>query len=213
MAIVVHPVVVATGPVCHADPPSEETMSRIPKMLITVVAGAAFLTASGAAPAPAQEEVPDSPRTTGMPSEDVPVVYDQGLAAGTLRVDSAVDSAAALQTCFGGAKPWTVGANPATDRYIPSYGDGPDTFVGRVPVWVASPRCNDVNIRITSARSTAERLRVCFFPSNAAYFCNQWTTIAATDTAWHVVASRVLDRTRFEIQFENPPQLAGQVAY
>jgi hypothetical protein len=206
----------AWQPLCAGAAPDDNEqggdmlpMSRNRTRLVLVLAGLAAVvsTAFGAQAASADE----SPRVSGASSADVPVVHDPGLASSP-RVDSGPD----LQSCYGGAKPWDVGTADADGdpRYIPGWDDAPDATVGRGPVYVASDRCNDVNLQVTSPRSVPVRVRVCFFPTSGGYYCNDWTTIAPDDADWVVIATALINGTRFEVEFENPGEyLTGNIAY
>jgi hypothetical protein len=176
---------------------------------------------TGAASASAQEgPAEQSPRASNpsdpsgpsaRSSRDVQVVHDPGL-------DSSprTDSARNLAACYDGEKPWDAGLrDPDGDsHYIPGRDDAPDSAVGRVPVYVASSRCNDVNLRVTGGWVPNLAARVCFFPSSRAYYCNQWTPIAVGDAGWHVIARSVLDGTRFEVELRSPgDHPTGFIAY
>lgn len=193
-------------------------MSRIRKL--SVMAGLTALTAlvavlftvfGGSSVASAQE----SPRASdGVDSEGVPVVHDSGLDAAP-RAESAA-SQEALQTCYAGAKSWDAGTNDTDgdSHYIPGWDDAPDSAVGRVPVYVASERCQDVNLRITSEHDQRITARVCFFPTNADYYCNQGAKFEPGNTDWLEVATGVQDGTRFEVELDVPGEyLEGEIAY
>ncbi|HEY8524557.1 MAG TPA: hypothetical protein VIL48_06320 [Acidimicrobiales bacterium] len=163
-------------------------------------------------PASAQDDPgAQSPRAGVRSSQEVPVVHDAGLDAAPTQ-----DSAANLAACYDGAKGWDAGTQDADGdaAYIPGADDGPDGRVGRVPVYLASSRCNDVNLRVTGGWTNDLAARVCFFPTSGPYSCNQWTSIPVGDADWHVIATNVRDGSRFEIQFRSPgTHPVGSVAY
>jgi hypothetical protein len=186
-------------------------MAYTSKLLVAAGLAGILITGLGAGPASAQDSpVELSPRASGGSSEDVRVVPDAGRSAGRR-----IDSAASLQSCYGGAKAWDAGLDdPDGDsRYIPGQDDRPDSAVGRVPVYVASSRCNDINLRVTGGWTEGLQVRACFFPSSSSYYCNSWKPVPA-DGVWMLPATGVRDGTRFEIEFDNPGgYVQGAIAY
>jgi hypothetical protein len=181
--------------------------SRVRRLLALAGLAAIPLTMLGANPASAQE----GPRQSGSSSEDVPVVDDPGLAS-----SPTTDSAPNLLACYDGAEPWDVGTDDVDGdpRYIPGPDEDWDGMVGGRPVYVASDDCNDVNLRITSARAHTVDVRVCFYPYSASYYCGPPTSIAPDDVDWNVIATDLIDGTRFEVEFLNEvPYLSGDIAY
>jgi hypothetical protein len=181
-------------------------MSRTRKLLGLTGLAAMMLTGAGANAAAGQEgsASSDGPR-------DVPVVHDRGLDS-----SPTTDSAPNLVACYDGEKPWDAGTSDADgeSHRIPGWDDDPDSAIGETPVYVASSDCNDVNIRITSELAEPLLVRVCFFPTSQPDYCNQWSEIAVGDTDWHVIATRLIDGTRFNIEFANPgDSITGYVAY
>jgi hypothetical protein len=141
----------------------------------------------------------------------VRIVHDPGLDTGR-RTDSAPNLAA----CYDGQKHWDTGLDDADgdSHYIPGWDDQPDSAMGETPVYVASSRCQDVNIRITSELTETLLLRTCFYPTSAPDYCNQWTEIPVGDSGWRPPATRLIDGTKFRVQFANPgDHLEGYIAY
>jgi hypothetical protein len=104
--------------------------------------------------------------------------------------------------------------DPLYEAYIPGSDDAPDSSVGRVPVYVKSTRCNDVNLRVTGGGVPGLAARVYFLPYEDGYECNPWTQIPVGDTNWRVIASNVIPGTRFEVEFTNTGDyLTGFIAY
>lgn len=187
-------------------------MSRTRKLLVTAGLAGLLVTGVGTGAASAHT-VPgeQSPRESGRSSADVRVVADRGLTA-QRRVDSAPD----LQSCYADATGWDAGFDDldGDTYYLPAWDDSPDSRVGRVPVYLAEPDCNDVNLQITGGWTEGLQARVCFFPTSSGYYCNQWTPIAPGDSGWHLVATNVLDGTAFEVEFSDPgTYLTGAIAY
>jgi hypothetical protein len=62
-------------------------------------------------------------------------------------------------------------------------------------------RCNDINVRFANNILTpSRRVRVCFYPSSGGSYCQaNYTTISGS--SWKVVATNVLDNTKFRLQF------------
>lgn len=190
-------------------------MSRTGKLLMTAGMAAVLFTGLGPGTASAEESPrADNPRASGVAQADVPVVWDAGLEAAPT-----TDSASALQACYDGLEPWDAGTSDDDgdshySGYIPGWDDDWDTTVGRVPVYVASSRCNDVNLNLTNTGDSPIHAQVCFFPTSDGYRCNQGVEIQPGDSGWRVVATSVQDGTRFEIHLSNPGELiAGDIAY
>jgi hypothetical protein len=179
--------------------------ARIRKLLLAgtaVAVSAASLVGLTAPPADAQD---------GSPSPEPPIVHDEGLDTRP-RTDSTPD----LATCYGGQKPWTAGLESGEPPWssIPSASDSPDGTISRFWVYVASDRCNDINLRLTSERTGPIEAQVCFYPYEGDPFCNQGTEIAPDDSGWNVIATDVIDGTRFEVRFDDPgPYLTGAIAH
>jgi hypothetical protein len=93
---------------------------------------------------------------------------------------------ASAATCYGGEEFFV--SNPGL------YPSGS----GRL---TTSSRCNDINVRFTNNIFTpSRRVRVCFYPTSGGSFCqSNYTTISGS--GWKVVATDVLDNTKFRLQF------------
>lgn len=145
------------------------------------------------------------------PADDQrPIVHDEGLDARP-RTDSATNLAA----CYAGEKAWDAGTQDADgfSQYIPAWDDAPDSAVADTPVNLASSECEDVNLRITSELAEPLQARVCFYPTSTPDYCNQWTEIAVGDAGWNVIATGLVDGTRYVVEFANPGEsVAGYIA-
>lgn len=110
----------------------------------------------------------------------------------------------AAATCYGGAVSFptrTMGA--ASDRYLPSASS----------YYTTTSRCTDINIKFANPEQGNVQVRVCWLSTGA---CNSWKTVLM-DTAWKVVATDVLNGTRFRVQIYNyrdwDTTFGGQVAF
>ncbi|WP_046495801.1 hypothetical protein [Streptomyces odonnellii] len=109
------------------------------------------------------------------------------LAAGELSAASASTAAAGPQTaqsCYGSAKSYS---KPAGDRWVPN--NGSTSFL-------TTSNCNDINIK----PNTTTTIAVCFLPSSGGWSC-QTSFKTAPAGQWTVVATDVLDNTRFIFDF------------
>jgi hypothetical protein len=182
-------------------------MARTRTMLATMGLTAISLTGVGVQAATAQ----DGAESVDPSGERPPIVHDDGLDA-----SPRVDSTPNLAACYDGQKYWEAGDDSGEQPFdaIPSMSDSPDDTISRFWVYVASDRCNDVNLRLTSERTEPIQAQVCFYPSNGDNYCNQWTEIAPDDTDWNVIATNVLDGTRFDVWFDDAgDHLTGHVAH
>jgi hypothetical protein len=185
-------------------------MRRTRKMLALTGLIAVLLVTVGANAVAAETD----PRSRSGVQQQAPIVWDHGL-------DSrpSLDSTSTLATCYGGAKSWDAGhGDPDGEpNYIPSFDDPADERPsgGGIGYYRASARCNDINLRITNyGGASTIHARVCFLPSSGGYYCNQGRNYNANDTAWHVIATDVLDGTRFEVRFDvtAPGRMTGAMA-
>lgn len=153
-----------------------------------------FLAAVGSNGVSAQ----DGPWSVRLAERDAPVVHDAGLDAAPT-----VDSTDTLQACYDGQKYWNADVLDAggPSNYIPGPEDAPDSTVGRIPVYLTSDRCNDVNLMVTNEHPQTVWARVCFFPTDNGYHCNQWTAFEPGNTGWVVIATGVLTGAQFEVEF------------
>ena len=87
--------------------------------------------------------------------------------------------ASAATSCYGGAVSFAV--------------QGSGVTIG--PYYTTS-RCHDINIRFTNLTFNEP---VCVIFVNHTNACNYWTIISPYDTSWHVIASDVLDGTKFDV--------------
>ncbi|MGW0501672.1 hypothetical protein [Micromonospora sp. NPDC003241] len=113
-------------------------------------------------------------------------------------------SEAAAASCYGGAVSFpsqTLG--PASTRYLPSSSG----------YYTTSSRCQDINIKFANPESGNVQVRVCWVSHGT---CNSYKTLLM-DSAWKVIATDVLDGTRFRVQIYNyrdwSTTFGGQVAY
>jgi hypothetical protein len=122
------------------------------------------------------------------------------LAAGGLTVGTvAAAGPANAATCYGGAKEFSIPWYYDT-FYLPSSG-----------TWTTSSRCKDINLKFTNAIIDYE-LRVCFFPSSGGMTCQ--SSYKKVGNSWKVVATDVMDGTKFKFQFRyKPPAMSGFAAY
>lgn len=190
-------------------------MSRTSKLLTMASLVALVFTTFGGSTASAEESPrAESNRSPGAARAEVPVVWDAGLAD-----EPRTDSTSALQACYDGLEPWDAGTSDDDgdshySGYIPGWDDDWDATVGRVPVYVASTRCNDVNLNLTNDGDLPILARVCFFPTGDGYWCNQGVQINPGASGWRVIATGVQNGTRFEVHLNRPGELiAGDIAY
>ncbi|MFD3523149.1 hypothetical protein [Streptomyces sp. NPDC058653] len=117
------------------------------------------------------------------------------LAAGGLTAASTSTATAGPQTaqsCYGSAKSYS---KPAGQRWVPSNGSSSLLTTGN---------CNDINIK----PNTTTTIAVCFRPSSGGSSCQtSWKTAPAGQ--WTVVATDVLDGTRFIFDFGHTSANSG----
>ncbi|GGM51522.1 hypothetical protein GCM10011608_40570 [Micromonospora sonchi] len=113
-------------------------------------------------------------------------------------------SATAAATCYGGAVSFpTQTLGVAGTRRLPSASS----------YYTTSSRCQDINIKFANPEAGNVQVRVCWVSHGT---CNSWKTVLM-DTAWKVIATDVLDGTRFRVEIYNyrdwTTTFGGQVAY
>ncbi|OQO94637.1 hypothetical protein B1813_00540 [Saccharomonospora piscinae] len=93
----------------------------------------------------------------------------------------------AAATCYGGAVQWT---QTSPELRVPSSG-----------TYTTSSRCNDINLRTTRGtdRPQAYFAAVCFLPSSGNNYCGSFKQVPSLSSGWKVLASDVLDGTRFYV--------------
>jgi hypothetical protein len=123
---------------------------------------------------------------------------------GVASAEPADATSSAFATCYGGAVSF-----PAQSLAV--------NAVRRLPsstsYYTASSRCNDINIKFNADHGYVS-VRVCWVSHGT---CQQYKTIDA-DTNWDVLATNVLDGTRFRVEILNSndwslSSVSGQVAY
>lgn len=118
------------------------------------------------------------------------------LAVAGLATLSATPASAA--TCYGGAKSYTL-----ADGSYAYPNESPNTSSG----WLTtSSRCADINIK----PKRDVRVRACFKSSSGTITCNALRD--ADEGVWTVVASDVLDGTKFRISFTTHGPDSGSYA-
>jgi hypothetical protein len=108
------------------------------------------------------------------------------LAGGLVLANATTANAA---TCYGGESYFS-----SSNHYFP------ESTSGRL---TATSRCNDINVRFTNNIITPSRkVKVCFYPSTGSAYCqSNYTTVYGGD--WAVIATDVLDGTKFRLRFES----------
>ncbi|MEV0678675.1 hypothetical protein AB0I60_19370 [Actinosynnema sp. NPDC050436] len=98
-----------------------------------------------------------------------------------------------VQSCYGSAKSYTAIGDVSADwAEWPDYGYATTTSA-----------CADINVKTNYSRY----VRVCFATTST---CNEWKPAYAGQ--WTVVASDVLDNTKFWLRFQGHNNSTGQVA-
>jgi hypothetical protein len=159
---------------------------------------------AGASAASADDRPPDQRSPSAV--DELPVVWDHGLDS-----QPQLDSAPSPASCYGGQMPWDAGySDDGFAQSIPGWDDPYDrTHPTYGPIYVTSPNCQDINIRLTTGGPV--HARVCFIPTSAEPYCNQGRTVSGT--GWHVIADDVLDGTSYWVNFDNPGNyIAGYIA-
>ncbi|WP_155984669.1 hypothetical protein [Saccharomonospora piscinae] len=111
----------------------------------------------------------------------------------------------AAATCYGGAVQWTH--TSSSPLRVPSSGN-----------YTASSRCNDINIRTTRWSGWAEgyRARVCFYPSWGDRYCGASKPVPSLASGWTVLATDVLDGTKFHVELRKSggnARVGGELAF
>lgn len=96
---------------------------------------------------------------------------------------STLNEVGTLATCYGGAI--------RTVFQVGGWGGDAGPFY-------ASTRCRDINVRNDSVYGT----QACVIFVNKTSGCNYWTYLPAK-SGWFVVASNVIDGTKFKVRFSN----------
>jgi hypothetical protein len=97
-------------------------------------------------------------------------------------------------SCYGSAKSYSKPSGEVD--YPPGAG-----------LLTSTSNCADINIKPNTTRS----VRVCFAPSSGAWYC-QPSYRTATAGQWTVVATAVLDNTKFWFNFASTAASSGQYA-
>ncbi|MDN0194443.1 hypothetical protein [Streptomyces sp. S.PNR 29] len=120
-----------------------------------------------------------------------------GLVAGGTTAGAATQSDVGIQACYDTARSYY---KPEGSYYYPSgYPGG---------TWLtATSNCNDINIRTNSNRW----VRVCFDPTSGSPYCQDEYTYAESGQ-WAVIATAVLNGTKFKFQFWSGPVATGSWA-
>lgn len=119
-------------------------------------------------------------------------------------------------TCYDGQKYWDAGyqdsGHGVSGAQLPGRDDAPDTEVRGEPAYQTTDRCLDINLRMTNLGSYGYvAARVCFYPIAGGRPCNGGKYI--NDYNWHEIATDVLDRTNFVVEFDYNPYIAGRIAH
>jgi hypothetical protein len=81
----------------------------------------------------------------------------------------------------------------------------PTSSTGRL---TTSSNCNDINFRYTNGGS--RNVKVCFYPSSGGVDCqDEWKRV---DSNWAVIATDVLDGTKYRFRFGLSHEANGQYA-
>ncbi|TLW94666.1 hypothetical protein FFT09_01925 [Saccharomonospora piscinae] len=111
----------------------------------------------------------------------------------------------AAATCYGGAVQWT---QTSPELRVPSSG-----------TYTASSRCNDINIRTTRRSGPTRTLHyavVCFLPTWGDPYCGSPKRVPELGSGWTVLASDVLDGTKFYVVLHHSDRnvkIGGQLAF
>ncbi|MGW5050376.1 hypothetical protein [Actinokineospora sp. NPDC004072] len=103
---------------------------------------------------------------------------------------AAAEPASAL-SCYGSAKSFS---KPSGVRWYPSGGGH----------FTTTSNCADINVKLNAGRWIA----VCFKPSSRPEYCQSNYTWAAAGQ-WTVIATDVLDGTRFYFDFDSTAAVSG----
>ncbi|MEV1066745.1 hypothetical protein [Streptomyces sp. NPDC050263] len=109
---------------------------------------------------------------------------------------------AAFTLASAGVLASSTSASAATCYDGASYFSGENYYYPSSGTYATTSRCNDINVKIANLLITPNRkVKVCFYPSSAPAYCQgSYTTV---DSDWTVVATDVLDGTRYRLLFEN----------
>lgn len=128
-------------------------------------------------------------------SRTIRILAVAALAAGGLTAATTSTATAGpltAQSCYGSAKSYS---KPSGDRWYPNNGSTTLT---------ATSNCNDINIK----PNTTTKVAVCFYQSSGSRYC-QSSFKTAPAGQWTVVATDVLDGTRFIFDFGSTTANSG----
>ncbi|PGH47888.1 hypothetical protein [Streptomyces sp. Ru87] len=116
-----------------------------------------------------------------------------GLVGGTAGTAGAAEQG--TQSCYGEA--WSY-SKPSGTNFQPSS-----------TLYFATDNCADINIKTNTSR----RVKVCFYASGGGLNYCQGSYKTTTAGQWKVIATDVIDGTKFRFQFASPAASTGMRAH